>query len=253
MENKTWVNSNSLKTWKEFLNKETVLNIPLPKRSKEDISFDGIEDGETDKVGFTEGRLENGYPYRMECAEYKGSKVISIFVSQVGLMGVTGEDLDAYLRDQEVYEVYDTEPQIYTYKDQRGNDFWRIDILLEKEGDIFSSSPISIEEFSYGNIASEYRLLLKDKKFFLKVYYNEDNSIVEYAICSQKEDFFKQKFDCYVLSVLEMQKLNTVLAIGKGGKDIINLLIDYFRWHELEDILKLFEEYSIQYSLREEM
>lgn len=253
MEVKSWGKTQKIKPWKEFLTKESILDLPLPKRGPNDVGFRGcLLDGDSRKVGFSEGRLRNGYPYRLECAEYDGSKIISIFVTKKGFLNVSERELDAYLRDQEIYEVYDTEPEIYDFVDQNGNDFWRIDLLLESEGDIFSSSPISIEKFSYGHIAYEFRLLLKEEELILKVYYNEDNDIVEYGICQLKKDLFKQKFDCYIIPVLEMQKLNRILAFGKSEKDLVKLLEDYFMVNDMEDFLGLIQEYDLNYSLRDE-
>ncbi len=253
MENKNWGNTYTIEPWKEALGKETILDIPLPERGPEDPSFRGIKDNESKKVGYTEGRLKNGYPYRMECAEYKGAKVISFFVSKKGLAGVTGEDIDKYLRYQDLYEAYNSEPEIYTYIDKSGRDFWRIDILLELEGDIFSSSPVSIEEFSYSHIAHEFRILLKEGRSLLKVYYDKSNTIKEYSVCSQKDDLFKQKFTCYVLSVLEMNKLSALMTLGRSEKNLIKELQDYFSINSSEDFVSLLKEYSLAYREREEM
>ena len=96
MEKKNWGKAYKIVPWKEFLTRNTILEIPLPQRDPEDISFDGIQDSSSKKIGYVEGRLKNGYPFRLECAQYNGSKVISVFVSTMGLVGVTGEDLDEY-------------------------------------------------------------------------------------------------------------------------------------------------------------
>lgn len=252
MEKKNWGNTYTIVPWKEFLTKNTILEIPLPERDPDDISFDGITDSSSKKIGFVEGRLRNGYPFRLECAEYNNAKVISVFVSKIGLLGITGADLDDYLREQELYEVYDTQPAIYTYMDKKNNEFWRIDVLLESDGNIFSSSPLSIEEFSYGHTPYDFRIILNEGSNLFKIYYNEDNDIVEYAICRKIDDIFNQKFQCYVLSILEMKKLNAIMAIGKSDRDIIKLMQDFFALNDIEELLKLLEEYSIAYSIREE-
>ena len=252
MEKKNWGKAYKIVPWKEFLTRNTILEIPLPQRDPEDISFDGIQDSSSKKIGYVEGRLKNGYPFRLECAQYNGFKVISVFVSTMGLVGVTGEELDEYLREQELYEVYDTKPAIYTYVDKKNNEFWRIDVLLESDGNIFSSSPLSIEEFSYGHTPHDFRVILDDGSNLFKVYYNEDHDIVEYAVCSKIDDIFNQKFRCCVLSTLEMQKLNTVMALGKSDRDIIKLMQDFFALSDMEDLLNLLEEYTIGYFIRDE-
>lgn len=252
MKKELWGNTHKITPWKEYLRTESILDVPLPRREPDDLSKHGIREDESKKIGFAEGRLANGYPFRLECAVYEHSKILSVFVSKMGLIGVNEEDIDNYLRQQDIYEIYGTQPEIYTYIDKKGNEFWRLDTLLESEGDIYASSPISIEEFSYGHMAQEFRILLKENTAIFKAYYNEDGDIAEYAVCIVKENLFKVKFDCYILSLLEKEKLTTILSMGKDQKDIIKLLQDYFALQAPESFFALMDEYRISYNIREE-
>lgn len=252
MKKEVWGNTHKLIPWREYFSSGSVLDVPLPKRDPEDVSVQGIRDEESKKIGYGEGRLANGYPFRLECAVYGQSKVLSVFVGKMGLIGINEEDIDNYLREQDIYEVYGTNPEVYTYIDKNGNEFWRVDILLESEGAIYASSPISIDEFSYGHKAQEFRLLLKENTAIFKVYYNEDGDIVEYAVCMVRENLFKLKFNCYILSILEIQKLTAILSMGKDQKDTIKLLREYFALHTPEAFIGLLEEYKISYNIREE-
>ena len=49
-----------------------------------------------------------------------------------------------------------------------------------------------------------------------------------------------------------MQKLNTVMALGKSDRDIIKLMQDFFALSDMEDLLNLLEEYTIGYFIRDE-
>lgn len=252
MRTQGWGDTRKIIPWKEYLGSNSILDIPLPKRDKEDISPRGIKEGDSEKVGFGEGRLDNGYPFRLECAVYGDAKIISVFVSKMGLIGITGEELNGYLQEQGVYEVYGASPEIYDYTDKAGHEFWRVDVILESEGDIYASSPVSIEAFSYGHMEHELRLLVKEGQQIFKVYYNEHGEIAGYALCQKKPTLFKLKFDCYALPILEMGKLAKVLAIGKGDKNVIQLLEEYLAINSMEDLLGLLKEYRISYSTREE-
>lgn len=252
MKNELWGNTHKITPWRESFDSGAILGLPLPKRDSEDISNKGIKEDQSQKIGFKEGRLSNGYPFRLECAVYKQSKILSVFVSKNGLTEVSGSDMDYYLRSQNIYEVYEGNPEIYTYIDKNENEFWRIDVLLETDGTIYASSPISIEEFNYGHNAHEFRLLLKENTAIFKAYYNEDGVDVEYSVCILKEKLFKLKFKCYILSILEIQKLVAVLSKGRNQTDIVKLLEDYFETNSPDDFHQLLEEKGINYNIREE-
>lgn len=247
-----WGNTHRIIPWREKLDSVSILDIPLPKRKPEDISRRGLLEKDSKKIGYGEGRLANGYPFRLECAEYGHSKILSVFVSKMGLEEINEEEMDNYLREQDIYEIYGTDPEIYTCMDKNEHEFWRVDVLLESEGDIYASSPISIEEFSYNNKAQEFRVLLKENAAIFKVYYNETGHISEYAVSLVKENLFKLKFNSYIFSTEEIQKLSAILSMGREQKDIIKLLQEHFALHTPEEFVQLLAEYKVFYQIREE-
>lgn len=253
MKKELWGRVQKIIPWRECFQGDSPLSVPLPVRSPNDLTVRGTVDGSTKKIGFAEGRLRNGHPFRLECAESGRGRYLSIFVSKIGLESITDAEIDRYLREQDIYEVYGVAASIGEFIDGAGNVFWRLDVSLEEDGKIYASSPISISEFKYENEPSELRLLIKERAVILKVRYNNRAQLVEYVICVAQKQLFQERFDGYALDPQEMRHLNDVLAEADGTEHcIVRLLRKYFESHSITELRALMAEHGIAYTERME-
>ena len=86
-------------------------------------------------IGWFEGRLRDGRPYRVECWEQAELRVATVFLSMEGLEHLTQVDLKSLLSDEGVFEyVGPGSVAASQYTDAVGRLVWSVSVILAEGG-----------------------------------------------------------------------------------------------------------------------
>jgi hypothetical protein len=116
---------------------------PKPDRSKIVPNFKRGADNPEMDLGWSEGVLPDGRPFRAEVWESDGILMLSIFLSAEGLDLSDEEDAAAYVEKMGLVVFYAEEPGCEAFKhvDDSGHEMWSVNVLLHYEGEQSAESP----------------------------------------------------------------------------------------------------------------
>ena len=112
-------------------------------------TIDFTSDTEVCNIGFCEGVLEDGRPYRIEAWSSYGVDTITIFLSKIDLDHLSEKELKKYLVDNKLIEVINDKIYITELEDSNDNEFISINVPLMDHDEVINKLLISLDEYNY--------------------------------------------------------------------------------------------------------
>ncbi len=101
-----------------------------PSIERDNIDFSSSSD--ICNIGYHEGTLRDGRPYRLEVWSSNGLDTATIFISNIGLEGKSEVDLVKYISGEGILDVDDDRAEVKEYTDINDNVFYSINLVLNK-------------------------------------------------------------------------------------------------------------------------
>lgn len=114
---------------------------PKVDRSKIDFS-----DSDEINIGYAEGILSDGRPYRMECWAVDQITNLTIFISSIGINHYSSANVLDFLEAEGLYwklsSTFYGSARLFT--DENGNEFWSANLVVgDEEGTYIDSIPLN--------------------------------------------------------------------------------------------------------------
>jgi len=101
-------------------------------------------------IGWAEGMLADGRPYRLECWAQYQITMITVFISVLGLEDYQQDDFVRLLEEGGLYRcLEDRQVSAFEFTDHAGNVFWSINAAIGDEETVYGSSEVPLNRFSY--------------------------------------------------------------------------------------------------------
>lgn len=101
-------------------------------------------------IGWAEGMLADGRPYRLECWAQYQITMITVFISVLGLEDYQQDDFVRLLEEGGLYRcLEDRQVSAFEFTDSAGNVFWSINAAIADEETMYGSSEVPLNRFSY--------------------------------------------------------------------------------------------------------
>jgi hypothetical protein len=114
--------------------------MPYPQVDRSDLvpNFDGRAGDDVVDVGWAEGQLDDGRPYRLECWALAGSTGVTVLMSDEGLEASSPLEVNALLEASGVITNYvPQEISLHRFVDPSGTSCVSISYVIADEGDEF--------------------------------------------------------------------------------------------------------------------
>ena len=102
-----------------------------PQIDRSNIDFASSSD--ICNIGYHEGTLKDGRPYRLEMWSSNGIDSATIFISNIGLEDKSEVDLVKYIAGEDIIDITDDRSTVNLVTDIEGNDFYGINLLIDDE------------------------------------------------------------------------------------------------------------------------
>jgi hypothetical protein len=134
--------------YREVMLMATALQIkfPIPDRSDQVVTGEKDEDGILD-IGWCEGVMSDGRPFRMESWAQDGISMITIFFSDSGISELDSEQIKSLLLREGFVSFYEGAAQHVssnTIVDPSGNTMWSTSIVVGDEDQTYASGSLPI-------------------------------------------------------------------------------------------------------------
>ncbi len=123
---------------------------PAPDRSRRRILYSRDEDGVID-IGWCEGLLADGRPFRVEMWAQDGLSMLTIFFSTIGLEGASQKDLGDLIVAESLVSFRPDVPERcdpHLFTDDTGCAFWSVNVFVGDEDRSFLQGSIRIVAYS---------------------------------------------------------------------------------------------------------
>lgn len=119
-------------------------NMPLIDRS--DIDF---TDQKVHNIGYAEGILIDGRPYRLECWAQDQITCITIFISAIGIENLASDEVMNYLEAEGLYKriVNTNKGSARKFMDDKANIFWSANLVIGSDEGMYADSLIPLKPF----------------------------------------------------------------------------------------------------------
>ncbi|MDD4081068.1 MAG: hypothetical protein PHP02_06610 [Eubacteriales bacterium] len=100
-------------------------------------------------IGWTEGVLGDGRPYRLECWAQDQITMVTVFISVLGLEGMTNDGFARLLEEEGLYRAYGKKyVEGRQFTDQAGQAFWSINAVIGDEAAMYGESRVPLSPFT---------------------------------------------------------------------------------------------------------
>ena len=121
------------------------MDYPIIDRS----NIDFMSSTEICNIGYHEGTLKDGRPYRLEAWSSNGLDTATIFISNTGLEEKSEVDLVKYLSGEDIIDIEDDRASVELIEDINGNSFYSINILLNNRDDEVNRLLVGLDNYEY--------------------------------------------------------------------------------------------------------
>lgn len=112
-------------------------------------TIDFISDTEVCNIGYTEGKLNDDRPYRLEVWSSYGITNATIFISLIDLENKSEDEIKKLLIENKIIEVIKDDIYITEVEDSLDNSFLSINVPLEGKDVIINKILVKIKDFDY--------------------------------------------------------------------------------------------------------
>lgn len=113
-------------------------------------TIDFISDTEVCNIGYNEGVLNDGRPYRLELWSSYGITNVTIFLSIIDLEELSEDDIKRMLIKNKIIEVIKDDIYITELEDSTDNTFLSINVPLEDHEGIINKLLVHTKDFDMG-------------------------------------------------------------------------------------------------------
>ncbi len=125
-------------------------HFPTPDRSNFTPNFSRTADNDVLDIGWAEGLLSDGRPYRLECWAQDQVTSVSIFVARAGLEDLEGTGLQAFLEREQLVQF--VSPRRFAsaqpFTDPSGNDLLSISVVVGDDEERYVAGGPALQRYS---------------------------------------------------------------------------------------------------------
>ena len=116
-----------------------------PQIDRSNIDFASSSD--ICNIGYHEGTLIDGRPYRLEAWSSNGIDTATIFISNLGLENKSEVDLVKYLSGEEIIDIDDDRASVNQIEDINGNTFYAINLIVNNKDEEINTLLVSLDNY----------------------------------------------------------------------------------------------------------
>ena len=116
-----------------------------PTIERDNIDFSS--DSTICNIGYHEGILKDGRPYRLEVWSANRIDNATIFISNLGLEDKSDIDLVKYIAGEEIIDIDDDRATVNLYEDINGNSFHSINLILNDKDEEINKLLVPLENY----------------------------------------------------------------------------------------------------------
>ena len=120
-------------------------NMDYPKIVRDNIDFNSSSD--VCNIGYYEGELKDGRPYRLEMWSSNGIDSVTIFISNIGLEDKSEVDLVKYISGEDIIDISDDRSSVNLVTDIEGNDFYGINLLINNHDEEVNKLLVTLNDY----------------------------------------------------------------------------------------------------------
>ena len=118
-----------------------------PKVERENIDFSS--DSNICNIGYNEGVLKDGRPYRLEVWSSNRIDTCTIFISNKDLEDKSDVDLVKYIANEGLIDIDDDRVTVNEYTDINDNTFYSINLVLNNKDEEINKLLVSLNNYDY--------------------------------------------------------------------------------------------------------
>ena len=116
-----------------------------PRIVRDNIDFNSSSD--VCNIGYYEGELKDGRPYRLEMWSSNGIDSVTIFISNIGLEDKSEVDLVKYISGEDIVDITDDRATVNLVTDIEGNDFYGINLLINNRDEEVNTLLVPLDDY----------------------------------------------------------------------------------------------------------
>lgn len=122
---------------------------PSPDRSTFKPNFQKSRDNPALDIGWAEGTLKDGRPYRAECWAEDGLTSLTLFFSTIGLESFTDADFAVLLEAEGLMQFTGERRYVAAapLTDSSGNDMWSVNVVVGDDEDTFVVDQLQLRKY----------------------------------------------------------------------------------------------------------
>jgi len=123
---------------------------PKPDRSGHPPNFRKTDENPSPDIGWAEGVLSDGRPYRAECWAEDGITMLAFFLSARGLEACGEAELAGLLARERlvVFKEPRRELGVMRFRDSAGNDLWSINVGVGSGDETFIGESVPVQPYA---------------------------------------------------------------------------------------------------------
>ena len=125
---------------------------PAPDRSNYTPNFVKTDDNPQLDIGWAEGRLTDGRPYRMECWCEDQVTAVTYFFAAAGLEGMTNADFPDFLEREELLRYLTPRRSAYAVAmtDAQGTPIWSVNVVIGVDDELYAGGGPRLRPYALG-------------------------------------------------------------------------------------------------------
>ena len=127
------------------------MSYPRPDRSDYTPNRRKTPENEALDIGWDEGVLRDGRPFRAECWAEDGVTHLTFFFSTHGLETASNTDLAALLLDADLIRFRGDRRYVAArpWTDAAGNDMWSVNVVVGDEDEMYVSDHLRLRQYAH--------------------------------------------------------------------------------------------------------
>lgn len=123
---------------------------PKPDRSDQTPNFIKTADNEALDIGWNEGFLSDGRPYRVECWAESQITMLTFFFSTAGMENYSDVMFKKLLSNEGLVKFVSDEPHVSAMPitDAGGNDMWSVNVVIGTEDELYAKDTIDLRAYN---------------------------------------------------------------------------------------------------------
>lgn len=122
---------------------------PRPDRSGFTPNLHKTAENPALDIGWAEGKLKDGRPYRAECWAEDGMTSVALFLSTIGLESSTDADFAALLETEGLVQFTGERRYVAAapFTDSSGNEMWSVNVVVGDDEETFVIDQLQLRKY----------------------------------------------------------------------------------------------------------